>query len=206
MKNFTLMTFILVALISCGRNDDFIESASKSTSVSSSTVLNPSSNCTFTDVGDDVEMTCDNTVILIPGSRLSSSKVESDKVTIKASRKNGGADGDKSYDLSTTLDSALILELPSTISTTGNAGSGNKLYIKINDDIDCAYTSDAGEFKDPHCFTGATRDPSETLGFTGGTEESDLVIEDVLDIEMKIDLSEGNGVITTATAILAIVP
>lgn len=206
MKNFTLMALIICALISCGRNDDFIESPSKK-GVTVGSAVNTSPTCTFLDVGDDVEMTCSGTVILIPGERLSSAVVTSDKVTLKSSRKNDGADGDKNYDLVATLDSALTLELPNEVSATGNAGSDMKLYLKLNNDIDCAWTSDgSGKYIDPHCFTGATRDSSEATGFIGGTEETDLILEDVLDIEMSIADSDGNGVITTASAILTILP
>ncbi len=207
MKNFTLMTLITLALFSCGRNDDFMEDSSKKAATTSESAVKTSPDCTFLEVGENVEMTCSGSVILIPGNLLSSSKVESDKVTLKASRKNGGADGDKNYDLTLTLNSALDLELPSTIATTGNAGSDLKLYLKINNDIDCAYTSDgSGEFKNPHCYTGAVRDSTELTGFTGGIEEADLIIENILDIEMNLDSSSGDGVITTATAVLNVIP
>ncbi len=206
MKNFTLMAFIICALISCGRNDDLIDPPAKK-GVTVESAVNTSPACTFLDVGDDVEMTCDETVILIPGERLSSSVIASDKVTLKSSRKNDGADGDKNYDLVATLDSALTLELPSEVSATGNAGSNMKLYLKLNNDIDCAWTSDgSGKYIDPHCFTDATRDSTTASGFIGGTEEADLIIENVLDIEMTLDNSDGNGVITTASAILTIIP
>lgn len=205
MKNFTLMAFIICALVSCGRKDDFLEGPSQK-EVTTKSAVNTSPTCTFLEVGENVEMTCGDSVILIPGHLLFSSVVSSDKVTLKASRKNEGADGDKNYDLSASLDSALTLELPNEVSATGDAGSGYKLYLKLNNDIDCAWTSDGnGKFIDPHCFTGATRDSAEASGFLGGTEESDLTIEDVLDIEMTLDNSDGDGVITTATVVLTII-
>jgi hypothetical protein len=121
---------------------------------------------------------------------------------LTASRRSGGSGGTKWFNLTYRFPRPQSVSLPAEITATGNAGNGQKLYIRFNSNLDCAWYSSATRvYLGRRCFSGASRAPSTSSGFVGGTEIIVGTVADVSAIEMTVNGSSGIGVLTTAVAV-----
>lgn len=125
-----------------------------------------------------------------------------DRLIIVASKKNGGEGGSVFFDSEYETPEKYHLELPDIIQASGSPGNGQKLYILFNSTIDCMWSSHADEdYRDPVCYQSAERTPATPEGFEGGEKKEITDIEEVEKIEMHVNGAQGDGVLTTASAI-----
>lgn len=126
-----------------------------------------------------------------------------DRLIMVASKKNGGEEGSVFFDSEYEAPEKYHLELPQIIQASGSPGNGQKLYILFNSTIDCMWASHADEdYRDPACYQNAERAPGTVEGFEGGEKLEITDLEEVEKIEMHVNGAEGDGVLTTASAIL----
>jgi len=202
-----LISIVLLSslfLVGCGKRETIIEREVAVTTPGETLPQEPTaptSSCALSTLGDQAVLTCDDLVVLLDGNILANTEVSETEIKMIASKRNGGTGGSKFFDAVLTLDEAKDLILPLSIPAIGNAGNGQKLYVKFNEQIDCAWFSHAGnQYRNPRCFEEATRDGGSTSGFNGGTEVFLTAINDVTILEMQVNGASGSGVITTATA------
>jgi hypothetical protein len=135
------------------------------------------------------------------GTLLSRNHLTDTAFEFTASKKNGGAGGTRWFDAKLEWNIAKNFLLPTEIFATGNAGNGQKLYIKFNDSLDCVWYSHAGiKYRNPRCFLGASRAPGNSVGFSGGSEVASSHALGVKKIWVSVNGASGNGVVTTVNS------
>lgn len=159
--------------------------------------------CEITDLNQTIAGTCQS--VQYGNTLLAGSTQSQETVTIVASKRNGGSGGSRWFNSSLQLSQATALSLPEELTAAGNGGNGHHVYILINGSIDCVWTSHgAHRYRNPVCKMGATRNPSDSTGFSGGTSVATSAIPAVSRLEMTVNGSQGNGVLTTVTAVFTI--
>jgi hypothetical protein len=198
-----LILLCCLLIIGCGKRETIIEREVALDAPSTPLPQQPetTSLCALSALGTEAVLTCNDLIVLLDGNILANTEINSTQIIMVASKRNGGTGGSKFYDANLTLDEAKDLALPNTIPAVGNAGNGQKLYIKFNDEIDCAWFSHAqSEYRNPRCFEGASRNGGSPSGFSDGDELFLTTINDFTTLEMQVNGASGNGVMTTATA------
>jgi hypothetical protein len=211
-----IFSLLLLSLISCDKEvKETISNADGTTSTTSpsigdgddGTVIDVEPLCTSMNVEGGEIVTCEDGITFI--STLTGEQHslfghvdQAEGLKLWASKKNGGTGGSLWFNSVVDLDPALDLGIPSSIPVTlGNGGNGQKLYILINNEIDCVWYSKGSKvYRNPRCFTGATRSPGTSLGFSAGLEVSSTEALEVFRLEMELNGSQGDGVVTTASA------
>lgn len=162
----------------------------------------PDLECTILTLLDPVDTAC--TRVVIGSTVLANRQDSATTLTLTASKKNGGSGGTKWFDSRATVSPATDFALPLSIPAQGNAGNGQKLYMRFNDTLDCAwYSFAANQYRNPRCFIGATRNGGASSGFSGGTEVNATKALAVTSVKMTVNGSSGGGVLTTAVAVLS---
>ncbi len=199
-KNVSLILILAFTLTACGKDSESTSGGSDPLAASPPAASDPSiAECIIADLNDFVDPLCLS--VIFDGAPLSVVTISESQVMAKASRRSGGTGGTKWFDSQNTFSFPVDLVLPTQIPAIGNAANGHKLYIKFNDQTDCAWYSSAGtRYQSPRCFDGATRSPGTSLGFTGGMEVGSIRMDAVTRITMTVNGSGGSGVLTTATA------
>jgi hypothetical protein len=125
-----------------------------------------------------------------------------DRLIMIASKKNGGQDGSLFFDSEYETPQKYHLELPDKIQASGSPGNGQKIYILFNEVTDCMWTSETDEdYRNRVCYQNAERAPATSEGFAGGQEIELTDIESVEKVEMHVNGAQGDGILTTASAI-----
>lgn len=205
MKPILAVILALTLLSSCGeRQRRLLEDKPLNNELVDGLLPNPSAenNCQLSPFGDDHILECDYLTLLVEGNVLSKIHETEQELVVIASKKNGGTGGSQWVDTSYELESATLLALPASIPASGDAGNGQKLYIKFNDSIDCVWFSVAqNSYENYQCYRGGIRDASTPSGFSEGELLSLNEVEEVEKIEMHVNGASGSGIITTATAV-----
>lgn len=209
MKATVYLFATLLLLTSCGeRTRRIVENQNTDSERVEGLLPNPSAenHCTLEPFGNDNILKCEYLTLLIEGNVLGKAHQTDLELVLVASKKNGGTGGSQWVDTTYELDQPSLLALPSSIPAVGNAGNGQKLYIKFNDSIDCVWFSHAQtSYQDHKCYRNAVRAPSLASGFSEGEELTINEIEDVEKVEMHVNGAQGDGVITTASAVFVII-
>lgn len=205
MKPIFAIFLVLALLSSCGeRQRRVLEDKSLNNELVDGLLPNPvaENDCQLSPFGEDHILECDYLTLLVEGNILSKIHETDQELVMIASKKNGGTGGSQWVDAVYELETAALLALPTSIPAVGNAGNGQKLYIKFNDSIDCVWFSEAqSSYKNYQCYRAGIRDASKPSGFSEGELLSLNEIEEVEKIEMHVNGASGSGVITTATAV-----
>lgn len=94
------------------------------------------------------------------------------------------------------------LAIPRRIQANMRVEKGRKLYVKFNDQTDCAWTADGnGGFHSPRCFDGAERDLVAASGFRGGIEVGHDRVDDVVAMEMLLEAGVNEQSLVKAKAL-----
>ena len=199
-KIIPLVLLFSLSVAGCGSDSEPAAVAEEPVSTTPPVTTDPGiEECMIADLNDAVDPACLS--VIFNGAVLSGVSSDGTQVIAKASRRGGGTGGTKWFDSQKTFSTPIDLVLPSQIPAFGNAGNGQKLYIKFNDQTDCAWYSHANaKYQNPRCFDGATRKPSVSSGFTGGVEVDHVRMDGVTKLTMTVNGSTGSGTLTTASA------
>ena len=159
----------------------------------------PIKHCVLNSLDDEVNPDClEGSISLINKTLLAGSEKERRSARITASIKNGGKLGSKYFEHRMRFADDTNIQLPEKVPATGKAGNGEILYASFGNDIECAWFSKANkEYKDPKCFEGAVRDPSQKYGFKGGREVDEDEIPHAAYVQVRVEGASGNDALTT---------
>jgi hypothetical protein len=225
MKSFCLLFLIL----SCSQNNPYVKSTENggagtpikpgpteivpnpTSSPTASPSLTPSptftstptlGDCDFDDFEEHVPSGCVGHQMTVGPVIVADAAEFADRLTITATKKNGGPGGSRWYDVRFTLGILSNVFLPSAINIQagGNAGNGQKLYLIFDNTVLCSYRSSAGnKYINPICKLGGVIDPTQIDGLAVGmgTYQPDSSrVSNFSIVQVSVNGASGGGVVT----------
>lgn len=159
-------------------------------------------DCDFDNYLEAVPTLCLGQRMTVAGVEVANSIDAGDRLSIKATKKNGGTGGSRWYDAKITLSSPIDVLLPQIISiqSGGNAGNGQKLYLTFDQNVICSYRSHAAsKYINPICKLNGSIDPSTGDGFSVGvgTYQADSTrVNGLSSVHCHVNGANGSGLVT----------